>query len=367
MATPATEREWLEAARGKTVRQLERLVSGKAPGDRPSDAGRPETQRHILRFDVSAQTYATFREAAALIRRRSAEPMNDDALLLQVAREILRGPSDAGRSSYQISVTVCERCQRGVQHAAGANVELPPEIVEMMRCDAQFVGGVATRVDTEGDGAQSEELCSVERRRLAVERPFRFADETFAEGPYANAQLAEKPCANEQFAKEPCANAQLAEKPCANERFAAKPCANEQSAAERVAEGHSGDGRSGDLRSDANQPGADDDPQLPHMGEHDFAAPRSTAEAALPPEKKARSKLRNVERRSLGKSNGSHVTTHPPGRTSTPSHRQQSGDHAGAVDAVDFRARHDSKTPQITQPTTTPRPSPHQQRPTHDP
>src|SRR5690606_33015746 len=140
VATPATEREWLEAARGKTVRQLERLVSGKAPGDRPSDAGRPETQRHILRCDVSAQTYATFREAAALIRRRSAEPMNDDALLLQVAREILQGPTDAGRSSYQISVTVCERCQRGVQHAAGGNVELRPEVVERMLWDAQFVG-----------------------------------------------------------------------------------------------------------------------------------------------------------------------------------------------------------------------------------
>src|SRR5690606_40997890 len=109
-ATPPAEREWLEPARGKALRQIEQLVSGKERGDRPSDPGRPEARRHVLRFDVSAQTYATFREATALIRRRCPEPMDDDALLLQVAREILRGPGDAGLASYQVSVTVCERC-----------------------------------------------------------------------------------------------------------------------------------------------------------------------------------------------------------------------------------------------------------------
>src|SRR5690606_38559391 len=119
VATPETEHEWLEAARGKTVRQIERLVSGREAGDRPSEPGRPEMRRHVLRFEVSAQTYATFREAVAAIRRRSSEPMDDDALLLQVAREILRGPSDTGRCSYQVAVTICERCRQGVQHGAG--------------------------------------------------------------------------------------------------------------------------------------------------------------------------------------------------------------------------------------------------------
>src|SRR5690606_3431995 len=95
------------------------------------------------RFDVSAQTYATFREAAAAIRRRASEPMNDDALLLQMARDVLRGPSDTGRSSYQVAVAVCESCQRGVQRAAGTDVALPPEVVLMMACHAQLVGRVA--------------------------------------------------------------------------------------------------------------------------------------------------------------------------------------------------------------------------------
>src|SRR5512141_1768205 len=35
VAVVQTERAWLEIARGKTVHQLEALVTGKAPGDRP--------------------------------------------------------------------------------------------------------------------------------------------------------------------------------------------------------------------------------------------------------------------------------------------------------------------------------------------
>ncbi|MFO7179456.1 MAG: hypothetical protein DIU78_012220, partial [Pseudomonadota bacterium] len=173
VATPATEHEWLEVARGKTVRRIEQLVSGKAPGDKPSDPGRPEVRRHVLRFDVSAQTYATFREAAALLRRRCSEPMNDDMLLLHVAREILGGPSDAGRSSYQVSVTVCERCQRGIQHAAGADVELPPEVVDMILCDAQVIGCVPSRdlaAENDDDSDHSTVLDHEQPAASAVQR-----------------------------------------------------------------------------------------------------------------------------------------------------------------------------------------------------
>jgi hypothetical protein len=36
VAVAQTEREWLEVARGKTAHQLEALVAGKTPGDKPS-------------------------------------------------------------------------------------------------------------------------------------------------------------------------------------------------------------------------------------------------------------------------------------------------------------------------------------------
>src|SRR3954471_18535390 len=63
VATPESERQWLEVARGRTIRQLETLVAGHKPGELPSDPTDASRVHHTLRFDVSAETLATFREA----------------------------------------------------------------------------------------------------------------------------------------------------------------------------------------------------------------------------------------------------------------------------------------------------------------
>jgi hypothetical protein len=139
VAVPETEHEWILAACGKTARQVERMVSGLAPGDRPAARRRPGLVRHILRFEVGAETLATFREAMKELRKRSDDRLDDDAALLLMAREVLGGPGDAGRASYQVVVTQCEDCGRGFQYANGELIELDPAIVEMCHCDAQNV------------------------------------------------------------------------------------------------------------------------------------------------------------------------------------------------------------------------------------
>src|SRR5688500_18105626 len=139
VAVPETEREWILAVCGKTAREVERMVSGLAPGDRPAARRRQELVRHILRFEVGAETLATFREAMKAIQKSSDQLLDDDAALLLMAREILGGPRDAGRASYQVVVTHCEDCGRGFQHANGDLIELEPAILEMCHCDAQNV------------------------------------------------------------------------------------------------------------------------------------------------------------------------------------------------------------------------------------
>jgi hypothetical protein len=139
VAVSETELEWILAACAKTARQVERMVSGLSPGARPADRRRPELIRHILRFEVGSETLATFREAMKELQKRSDDRLDDDAALLLMAREVLGGPGDAGRASYQVVVTQCEDCGRGFQHANGDLVELDPEIVEMYHCDAQNV------------------------------------------------------------------------------------------------------------------------------------------------------------------------------------------------------------------------------------
>jgi len=184
VATPETEAGWIAAATGRRMREIERLVAGRARGDRPNDTQRPELARHVLRFEVSGETLAAFRDAMAWLRDQSGEALDDDAALLMLARSVLCGagagtqpdapakteptaaqpaateaagdqlaapeatttePSAAppaaahaaaGRSKYQIRLTVCERCGRGTQRAGADSIEVEPAMVDAARCDA---------------------------------------------------------------------------------------------------------------------------------------------------------------------------------------------------------------------------------------
>src|SRR6185369_3795380 len=146
VATPATEHEWLEATRGKTVREVEQLVSGHRPGSLPDDVPDSELKRHVLRLDLSGDVMATFREAMAKVRRDAGESLDDDEAILLLARIALEGPKDPGRSGTQIGLMVCESCHRVVQRGRGELIEVGPEILEMADCDAQHIGCVDAHV-----------------------------------------------------------------------------------------------------------------------------------------------------------------------------------------------------------------------------
>ncbi|MFZ5891815.1 MAG: HNH endonuclease [Myxococcota bacterium] len=148
VATAETERAWLDAARGQTVRQVEELVSGRAPGDLPSDAADPALRLYELRHQVHGETRALWLEALAKLRRDAGEALDDDAMLLLMARRILadegEAKSDAGRASYQVQVTTCKSCGRSEQIGGGERHALAPEVAEMTQCDAQVIPDAET-------------------------------------------------------------------------------------------------------------------------------------------------------------------------------------------------------------------------------
>ncbi len=139
VATRATERDWLEASRGRTVREVEKQVSGHRPGDLPGDVKDWRAERHVLRFEVSGEVLASFREAQGKLRRDAGGPLDDDATLLLMARHVLGGPTDDGRASYQIALTVCEACERATQAGLGEALQISADVAEMASCDAQQI------------------------------------------------------------------------------------------------------------------------------------------------------------------------------------------------------------------------------------
>jgi 5-methylcytosine-specific restriction endonuclease McrA len=149
VVAPETEQAWIDAAVGKSVRQLEECVADKSPGDGPDAIGSVPERRHVLRFDVSAETFALFREALQTLRHAAGQALEDDAALLALARHVLGGPKEEGRASYQTTFLVCPRCSGGSQLASGERVPVAREVVEMALCDAQRLPAPAAANDTE--------------------------------------------------------------------------------------------------------------------------------------------------------------------------------------------------------------------------
>jgi len=130
---------WRRRRGPASPRRPSRRGSAKTCRRNAPDAG---AKRHVLRLEVSGEALATFREAMARMRRKAGEALDDDAAILLLCRQALEGPRDEGRSSYQVALTVCEHCRRGMQQGRGELVEVSAEIVEMAECDGQNVGHV---------------------------------------------------------------------------------------------------------------------------------------------------------------------------------------------------------------------------------
>jgi hypothetical protein len=144
VVTADTEGEWLEAAHGRTAREVERLISGRTKGDLPTDPRRLEAERRRVTFNLSAEAYAMLREARRALTQRCGHGLDDDSLVAMLAEAALAAGKDrdAGRSAYQVALTVCETCRHAEQEAGGEPVVVDGATVAMAECDGQQVGRV---------------------------------------------------------------------------------------------------------------------------------------------------------------------------------------------------------------------------------
>jgi hypothetical protein len=139
VATASTESEWTAAARGKTVRQVEEMVSGRRSGDRPGDPADPSLKRHVLRLEISADALAAFRDARRYLELEVGHSLEDDEMVRMLAHCALDSERDPGRAAYQVAMTVCTECRRGTRDGAGQVFAVETEQVDAALCDAQQV------------------------------------------------------------------------------------------------------------------------------------------------------------------------------------------------------------------------------------
>src|SRR5262245_40099039 len=139
VAVRQTEAEWIGAARGKTVRQVEEMVSGRKAGARPGDPADPGARRVVLHLEISADALAAFRDARRQLELEVGHSLDDDEAVRMLAHHALGGPGEPGRSAYQVAMTVCTECGRGTRDDAGQVLAVEPHRVEAALCDAQEV------------------------------------------------------------------------------------------------------------------------------------------------------------------------------------------------------------------------------------
>jgi len=156
VAHVSTEREWLDAIGGKTVRDVEKMVAGLQPGQRPTDAPDPRLVRHVLRLELASTVLAGFREVASLLRRELGTDLSDEDVLAEACNRVLLGRTDEGRAPYQVALTRCESCSRVWRETGGEAIEVSAEEAEQACCDGQHIGSVVTPVDAGEEAPQPD-------------------------------------------------------------------------------------------------------------------------------------------------------------------------------------------------------------------
>jgi hypothetical protein len=145
-ATEATEGAWLDAIRGMSAGQVQQLVKGRKKGDLPSARPDPKLIKEKIFVEVSAETYAMWRQARIALDDEAGERLSDDALIQTMCKracEPVPAGTDTGgvpRPGFQICVSTCKECKRGFHVGPGMEVEVAPERVEVAACDAVNLG-----------------------------------------------------------------------------------------------------------------------------------------------------------------------------------------------------------------------------------
>jgi hypothetical protein len=143
IATRRTERAWLAACRGKTVKEIMELLAEREPGDRPESPRKPDLRMKDKTMKVPPHVEALLRQCRAKLESEMGERVAEHEVLEAMGLAFLRGESATSkRAPTQISISVCPSCKVARQNGAGVEFAISPAAFERAACDARWLGDV---------------------------------------------------------------------------------------------------------------------------------------------------------------------------------------------------------------------------------
>ncbi|HUS33298.1 MAG TPA: HNH endonuclease [Kofleriaceae bacterium] len=174
VATPATLDRWMEAARGRRLRDVEQMVAGRKRGDSPDDVVDPARVKHRVVLELDGESLAIWRQMQQVVESESVSggKLDDRGFVLALGTRVLAGDASASAANavttasataattvanenarsttaarskpdlrsvgarYMIHITTCRDCERGWQDGAGVRVEVDRSVIDRAQCNA---------------------------------------------------------------------------------------------------------------------------------------------------------------------------------------------------------------------------------------
>jgi hypothetical protein len=141
IATRRTERAWLAACRGKTMKEIAELLAEREPGDRPESPRKPDLRMKEKTFKYPPHVEAILRQCRAKLESEMGERVAEHEVLEAMGLAFLRGGATT-KAPVQIAISMCPSCKVARQNGAGVEIAISPAASERAACDAQWLGNV---------------------------------------------------------------------------------------------------------------------------------------------------------------------------------------------------------------------------------
>jgi hypothetical protein len=142
VATAQTEADWLAQTEGFVTNQIERMVAGHLPGDRPDDPTHPDLRPRVVRIEMPPEVYALWRQARMVVASERGAEISDADFVETLCRGAIAPGTGAGSPAHHIAYQQCPDCRRATQNGAGREIDVGAEAFERASCDAKLLGSL---------------------------------------------------------------------------------------------------------------------------------------------------------------------------------------------------------------------------------